>query len=77
MLIKLIGGLVKKLVTNPDKVFVSCQKNDKLKIKVFVDPEDLSTVIGISGRTFRALKAICLMLSDEPVGLVIEKINEN
>jgi uncharacterized protein len=56
---ELLEFLARELVDNPDAVAVSEITDDRgLLLQLRVDPDDMGKVIGRSGRTARALRAI-------------------
>lgn len=59
MLVDALEHLVRGIVDNPDEVRVtskSMRRGELLEVRV--DPDDLGRVIGRSGRTARALRAV-------------------
>lgn len=59
MLKELVEQIVKKLVDNPDKVFVSEVSGEQSTIiELRVAPEDLGKVIGKEGRTARSIRTL-------------------
>ena len=68
MLAEALEHLVRGIVDRPEDVTVasrSLRRGDLLEVRV--DPDDLGRVIGRSGRTARALRAVIGALADEPV----------
>ena len=59
MLKELVENIVKKLVDNPDKVFVKEVSGEQATIiELRVDPQDLGKVIGREGKTARSLRTL-------------------
>jgi predicted RNA-binding protein YlqC (UPF0109 family) len=57
--------LVKGIVDNPDDVVVTAKNSPRGDVlEVRVNPEDLGRVIGRSGRTAKALRALVSALAD-------------
>ena len=68
MLAEALEHLVRGIVDRPEDVTVASRSlplGDLLEVRV--DPDDLGRVIGRSGRTARALRAVIGALADEPV----------
>ena len=68
MLAEALEHLVRGIVDRPEDVTVlsrSLRRGDLLEVRV--NPDDLGRVIGRSGRTARALRAVIGALADEPV----------
>ena len=68
MLAEALEHLVRGIVDRPEDVTVvsrSLRRGDLLEVRV--SPDDLGRVIGRSGRTARALRAVFGALADEPV----------
>ena len=68
MLAEALEHLVRGIVDRPEDVTVasrSLRRGDLLEVRV--SPDDLGRVIGRSGRTARALRAVIGALADEPV----------
>lgn len=64
MIKNLISYLVHQLVDKPEKVLVTeVEMPDKYLIEVRVASQDLARIIGIEGRTFRALRAMVTLLN--------------
>jgi predicted RNA-binding protein YlqC (UPF0109 family) len=68
MLVDALYHLVRGIVDHPDDVEVTQRPNRRGQmLKIRVHPEDLGRVIGRSGRTVRALRAVMNALSRSPV----------
>ena len=68
MLAEALEHLVRGIVDRPEDVTVvsrSLRRGDLLEVRV--NPDDLGRVIGRSGRTARALRAVIGALADDPV----------
>lgn len=68
MLAEALEHLVRGIVDRPEDVTVvsrSLRRGDLLEVRV--SPDDLGRVIGRSGRTVWALRAVIGALADEPV----------
>jgi len=68
VLAEALEHLVRGIVDRPEDVTVvsrSLRRGDLLEVRV--SPDDLGRVIGRSGRTARALRAVIGALADEPV----------
>lgn len=58
--------MVHQLVDKPEKISVTqVEMPDKYLIEVKVASQDLARVIGIEGRTFRALRAMVTLLNPQ------------
>jgi len=56
---KMVEGLVKALVENPDEVVIKPIEGDNtVVLEIQVSPEDTGKVIGKKGRTINALRTI-------------------
>ena len=56
---KMVEGLVKALVENPDEVVIKPIEGDNaVVLEIQVNPEDTGKVIGKKGRTINALRTI-------------------
>jgi len=56
---KMVEGLVKALVENPDEVVIKPIEGDNtVVLEIQVNPEDAGKVIGKKGRTINALRTI-------------------
>lgn len=56
---KMVEGLVKALVENPDEVVIKPIEGDNtVVLEIRVNPEDTGKVIGKKGRTINALRTI-------------------
>lgn len=67
MIKELVTYFVRKLVDKPDAVVVTeITTDDKYLVQIRVAPHDLGKVIGSEGRTFRALRAVVSLVSNNP-----------
>ena len=59
-MVKLVEGIAKSLVENPDAVEVTekAGKNSTMVIELKVAPEDMGKVIGKQGRIAKALRSV-------------------
>ena len=65
MLAQAVEHLIKNIVDFPDDVSVKSHENARGElIRVRVNPEDIGRVIGRSGRTANAIRAVVQALSD-------------
>lgn len=77
MIKELVSFFVKKLVDKPDSVVISeITTEGKYLIQIRVAPHDLGKVIGSEGRTFRALRAVVSLVSNNPHTDVVVDIIE-
>lgn len=74
----LLEHCVKRLVDHPDQVTITERTDEgKLIVDVRVGPHDLGRVIGSEGRTFRALRSLVQILSnDATADLVVDIVEQ-
>lgn len=66
MLSEALEHLVRGIVDNPDDVEVSSRNNRRGELlEVRVNPEDLGRVIGLNGRTAKALRSVMSALATQ------------
>lgn len=71
-----IEFIIKSLVEHPDKVVVeSTLANNKTRITIHVDSQDLGKIIGKEGRTIKAIRALAASLGtkENPISVDLQK----
>lgn len=73
MIKNIVENIVKKIVSSPQEVSITSSDSDgKIINKVSVWPADLARIIGKDGRTFKALRSLVIILSNEKEDLVLD-----
>lgn len=75
---KLILFIVKELVTCPDHVKIENKKDGNMNvITIFVDENDLGKVIGLGGKTIKAIRTISKNLANKNLKYAIKVKSNN